>query len=88
MRSKLIIGGLLASVIAFPTLAQQPAAPDSATPRAQTTTSTKPMTVSGQWRASKLIGLNVYNDKNESLGEINELARLRASSSVSAAFWE
>ena len=73
MRSKLIIGGLLASVIAFPTLAQQPAAPDSAAPRAQTTTSTKPMTVSGQWRASKLIGLNVYNDKNESVGEINEL---------------
>ena len=81
MRSKLIIGGLLASVIALPTFAQQPAAPDSATPRAQTTTSTKPMTVSGQWRASKLIGLNVYNDKNESVGEINELL-LEASGKV------
>ena len=29
--------------------------------------------VTGQWRASKLIGVNVYNDKNESLGEINEI---------------
>ena len=29
--------------------------------------------VTGQWRASKLIGINVYNDKNESLGEINEI---------------
>ena len=27
----------------------------------------------GQWRASKLIGLNVYNDSNEKLGDINEL---------------
>jgi sporulation protein YlmC with PRC-barrel domain len=27
----------------------------------------------GNWRASKLVGLNVYNDKNESLGSINDL---------------
>jgi sporulation protein YlmC with PRC-barrel domain len=27
----------------------------------------------GQWRSSKLIGVNVYNANNESLGEINEL---------------
>src|SRR3954467_10335869 len=27
----------------------------------------------GSWRASKLVGLNVYNDKNESLGSINDL---------------
>jgi len=27
----------------------------------------------GQWRASKLMGLNVYNDQNESLGDINEI---------------
>ena len=27
----------------------------------------------GQWRASKLMGLNVYNDANEKLGDINEL---------------
>ena len=25
------------------------------------------------WRASKMVGLNVYNDKNESLGSINDL---------------
>ena len=29
--------------------------------------------VSGQRRASKLIGLNVYNDKNEKIGDINEI---------------
>jgi sporulation protein YlmC with PRC-barrel domain len=27
----------------------------------------------GSWRASKVVGLNVYNDKNESLGSINDL---------------
>jgi hypothetical protein len=27
----------------------------------------------GQWRASKLIGVNVYNDTNEKLGSIDEL---------------
>ena len=25
------------------------------------------------WRASKLIGLNVYNDQNEKLGDISEI---------------
>jgi sporulation protein YlmC with PRC-barrel domain len=27
----------------------------------------------GTWRASKVVGLNVYNDKNENVGSINEL---------------
>src|ERR1700732_4463031 len=27
----------------------------------------------GQWRASKLIGINVYNDNNEKIGDIQEL---------------
>ena len=27
----------------------------------------------GNWRTSKVVGLNVYNDKNESLGSINDL---------------
>ena len=28
---------------------------------------------SGQWRASKLVGLNVYNQQNEKIGDISEL---------------
>jgi sporulation protein YlmC with PRC-barrel domain len=28
---------------------------------------------SGQWRASKLVGLDVYNDQNEKLGDISEI---------------
>ncbi|HMI15857.1 MAG TPA: PRC-barrel domain-containing protein, partial [Bradyrhizobium sp.] len=27
----------------------------------------------GNWRASKVVGLSVYNDKNESVGSINDL---------------
>src|SRR3979490_3541563 len=27
----------------------------------------------GHWRASKVVGLSVYNDNNESLGSINDL---------------
>ena len=82
MRSKLLLGGLLASVMIGPVLAQQSPAPaptppaPAATPapatRAQTTT-TAPIATAGQWRASKLIGLNVYNDQNEKLGDINEI---------------
>jgi len=43
-----------------------------------TTTTDKATTVSesslhGDWRASKVVGLNVYNDNNESVGSINDL---------------
>ena len=30
-------------------------------------------TLQGDWRASKVVGLKVYNDNNESLGSINDL---------------
>ena len=39
----------------------------------ETSKEAAPVAASGQWRASKLIGVNVYNDQNEKLGEINEL---------------
>ena len=40
---------------------------------AQTATTTNAAPAGTMWRASKLIGVNVYNDKNEKLGDINEL---------------
>src|SRR5690242_19291640 len=48
---------------------------------AQTNTSNAPAATSakltqfqsGQWRGSKLKGLNVYNNNNEKIGDINEL---------------
>ena len=47
---KLVIGGLLATVMFMPAFGAEV-----------------------MWRSSKLIGLNVYNDQNEKLGDINEI---------------
>ena len=71
MRCNLLLGGLLASAMVVPVLAQQSPAPSASPPPAAQTTS--PMAAAGQWRASKLVGLNVYNDQNEKLGDINEI---------------
>ena len=49
----------------------QPA--DRTTPAVTTSKSADKLMLKGQWRASKLMGLNVYNDANEKLGDINEL---------------
>ncbi len=72
---------LLATVIALPALAQTPApAPRDANPSTQAA----PVPASGQWRASKLIGVDVYNAQNEKLGEINELI-INASGQIAGA---
>jgi sporulation protein YlmC with PRC-barrel domain len=69
MRS-LILGGLLASAMLVPALAQTNPPPASPAPAAQ---STAPKAHGEMWRSSKLIGLNVYNDQNEKLGDISEV---------------
>jgi sporulation protein YlmC with PRC-barrel domain len=48
-----------------------PAAATTTSPAAATATS--PTSFKGDWRASKVVGLSVYNDKNESVGSINDL---------------
>lgn len=70
---KLFAAALLsAAVFSAPAYAQtaqtaQPAAP------AATAGSQEKMALKGDWRASKLMGLDVYNESNEKLGDINEL---------------
>ena len=74
MYSKLLIGGLLSSVVIVSAFAQSnpaPSSPPAQSPPAATTTA--PASKSQLWRSSKLIGLNVYNDKNEKLGDISEI---------------
>ena len=66
----LILGGLLASAMLIPALAQTNPPPVSQAPVTQ---STAPKAHGEMWRASKLIGLNVYNDQNEKLGDISEI---------------
>src|SRR6266576_743049 len=69
---KHIATGLAASaLLASVAFAQTPTATtDSAKTPAATGSESS---VKGDWRASKLVGLSVYNDKNESIGSINDL---------------
>src|SRR6476659_736941 len=79
MLKKYAVGGIEASaLLASAAFAQSPSATtDSATTdRATTAAPAVPSDASslrGSWRTSKLLGLNVYNDSNESLGSINDL---------------
>jgi sporulation protein YlmC with PRC-barrel domain len=68
MQSKIWMAGLLASMMLAPALAQT----DRPAPaRAETTTTAKsPGTM---WRGSKLIGVDVYNEQNEKIGDIDEI---------------
>jgi sporulation protein YlmC with PRC-barrel domain len=74
MRSNILIGGLLASTLIVPALAQpNPPAPAVTPGTAQTTTTSPTAGHSDLWRSSKLIGLDVYNDQNEKLGDVSEI---------------
>jgi sporulation protein YlmC with PRC-barrel domain len=64
-----LVGSALLATIAF---AQTPATPtDSAKPAPAAAASDT--SFQGNWRGSKMVGLNVYNESNESLGSINDL---------------
>lgn len=64
-----------AMLLATPALAQAPQNGGTATaPNMHPTTpSTASMHKEGEWRASKLVGVNVYNNGNEKIGDINDL---------------
>src|SRR5438552_12858937 len=68
---KYIAAGLAGSaLLASVAFAQTPTA---TTDRADTAATTSDSSFKGDWRASKMVGLSVYNDKNESVGSINDL---------------
>ncbi|ABD87721.1 PRC-barrel domain-containing protein [Rhodopseudomonas palustris] len=72
MFAKSITAGLLGTaLLASAAVAQTPSA--TTTAPSASATSASSMSHQGQWRSSKLIGINVYNSNNESLGEISEL---------------
>jgi len=71
MRTRYLVGGLLAAALLSSTaFAQTSTAPRAPAPAA-TTTDVAPM--HNQWRASKLIGVNIYNEQNDKLGAISEI---------------
>jgi sporulation protein YlmC with PRC-barrel domain len=47
--------------------------PTATTDRSNMAPSATSSSFQGDWRASKVVGLNVYNDNNENLGSINDL---------------
>jgi sporulation protein YlmC with PRC-barrel domain len=72
MLAKFITAGLVGSaLLATVAFAQNPTATtDSAKPAPAAASDSS---FQGNWRASKIVGLSVYNDNNESLGSINDL---------------
>ncbi len=72
MFRKYMAAGLLGSaMLASAAFAQSPA-PTATAPAAAPVTASD-SSFNGNWRASKVVGLSVYNDSNESLGSINDL---------------
>ncbi len=74
-----IAGSLLLASAAFAQDKMAPAA--SPAPAAQSTSNSS---FQGDWRASKVVGLNVYNEQNENVGSINDLL-MDKSGSIKAA---
>ena len=77
---KIIFGSLLASTMLVPAFAQTnppasttPSAQPSTPPATSSSATVAPKAQGDMWRTSKLIGLNVYNDQNEKLGDISEV---------------
>ena len=74
MLTKYAVAGLAASaMLASVAFAQSPSATTDRATTAAPAAASDTSSFKGSWRASKLVGLNVYNDSNESLGSINDL---------------
>jgi sporulation protein YlmC with PRC-barrel domain len=74
MLTKTAVAGVAASaLLASVAFAQSPSATTDRATTAAPAAASDTSSFKGNWRTSKLIGLNVYNDSNESLGSINDL---------------
>ena len=65
-----LVGSALLATVAF---AQQSPTATSDKANMAPAAASDSSSFQGNWRASKLVGLSVYNDNNESLGSINDL---------------
>jgi sporulation protein YlmC with PRC-barrel domain len=74
MLAKYLLAGVAGSaMLASVAFAQSPTATSDSTRMAPAAASDTSSPFQGHWRASKVVGLNVYNDNNESVGSINEI---------------
>jgi sporulation protein YlmC with PRC-barrel domain len=71
MKNLVAIALLSTALVSGAAYAQTAQPADRAAPAA--TTSSDKMMLKGKWRVSKLMGLDVYNEANEKLGDVNEL---------------
>jgi len=71
MLTKYLATAMLGSALLAPLAyaAETPAAPGATAAQTDTTNAS----YRGDWRASKLVGVNVYNNNNENVGSINDL---------------
>ena len=77
-----IAGSLLLASAAF--AAEDNATTTTTAPAPAAQSSASNTSFQGDWRASKVVGLNVYNEKNENVGSINDLL-MDKSGSIKAA---
>jgi len=62
---------LISAVIVACTLASPLAMAQNTT--TSPTAAAAPVPAAGQWRASKLVGVNVYNEQNDKIGDVNDV---------------
>jgi sporulation protein YlmC with PRC-barrel domain len=75
MKTQLGLAIIGAALISLPVAAQTTVPADPAPRAAQTAAAAGSLyeMKAGQWRATKLTGVNVYNNNNEKIGDVNEL---------------
>lgn len=73
MISRYIATALLGTALIGGAAFAQTAAPTTSSESATPAASNMQSNLKGNWRASKLVGLTVYNDSNEKLGDISEI---------------
>jgi sporulation protein YlmC with PRC-barrel domain len=74
MKNLIVTALLSTAIVSGAAYAQQPAPAERAAPAVTAAAaSSDKMMLKGKWRASKLMGLDVYNEANEKLGDVNEL---------------
>lgn len=74
MYLKLVTAAAIGALISTAAIAQTPSSSSPSSKSAQSTSSTtEAASAKGEWQASKLIHMNVYNGQNEKIGDIKEL---------------
>ena len=66
----IVVGAIAAAFLASTAMAQTP---PTTTTKPEVSSAGVTQSYKGQWRAYKMIGLDVYNQNNEKLGDISEL---------------